>query len=149
MVYRTINKTLIIFPFLHGLYRVLLLSKFGTFLQLSWTSVNSPTRRANFCISWADVKDLISTLADSEGEGSIIGSYRMDTADSICPSRVRAMLASRACRSSIMIGDALGRNEMQKVGTQSYISFEIYNSKLIWNYLRDGASTHMPHFLQK
>ena len=41
----------------------------------------------------------------------------MDTVDSVCPSRVRAMLASRACRSSIMIGDALGRNEMQKVRT--------------------------------
>ncbi|KAH9786373.1 DNA mismatch repair protein PMS1 [Citrus sinensis] len=62
-----------------------------------------------------DVKDLISTLADNQGECSIISSYKMDTADSVCPSRVRAMLASRACRSSIMIGDALGRNEMQKI----------------------------------
>ena len=39
----------------------------------------------------------------------------MDTCDSICPSRVRAMLASRACRSSVMIGDPLGRKEMQRV----------------------------------
>lgn len=62
-----------------------------------------------------DVKDLISTLADNQGECSIISSYKMDTADSVCPSRVRAMLASRACRSSVMIGDALGRNEMQKI----------------------------------
>ncbi|XP_041020183.1 DNA mismatch repair protein PMS1 isoform X2 [Juglans microcarpa x Juglans regia] len=62
-----------------------------------------------------DVKDLISTLADSQGECSIIGSYKMDTCDSVCPTRVRAMLASRACRSSVMIGDALGRNEMQKI----------------------------------
>ncbi|KAF5462514.1 hypothetical protein F2P56_018517 [Juglans regia] len=62
-----------------------------------------------------DVKDLISTLADSQGECSIIGSYKMDTYDSVCPTRVRAMLASRACRSSVMIGDALGRNEMQKI----------------------------------
>lgn len=67
------------------------------------------------CISLTDVKDLISTLADNQGECSIISSYKMDTADSVCPSRVRAMLASRACRSSIMIGDALGRNEMQKI----------------------------------
>lgn len=66
---------------------------------------------------WTDVKDLISTLADSHGECSIIGSYKMDTVDSVCPSRVRAMLASRACRSSVMIGDALGRNEMRKVTT--------------------------------
>lgn len=62
-----------------------------------------------------DVKDLISTLADNQGECSIVSSYKMDTADSVCPSRVRAMLASRACRSSVMIGDALGRNEMQKI----------------------------------
>jgi len=48
-------------------------------------------------------------------ECSIVGSYKLDTSDSVCPSRVRAMLASRACRSSIMVGDALGRNEMQKV----------------------------------
>lgn len=41
----------------------------------------------------------------------------MDTSDSVCPTRVRAMLASRACRSSVMIGDPLGRNEMQKVIT--------------------------------
>ena len=39
----------------------------------------------------------------------------MDTRDSICPSRVRAMLASRACRSSVMIGDPLGRKEMERV----------------------------------
>ncbi|CAI8603789.1 unnamed protein product [Vicia faba] len=64
-----------------------------------------------------DVKDLISTLSDGDGHGecSIIGSYKQDSTDSVCPPRVRAMLASRACRSSIMIGDALGRNEMQKI----------------------------------
>nr|POE52484.1 dna mismatch repair protein pms1 [Quercus suber] len=69
----------------------------------------------NITFGVEDVKDLISTLADSEGECSMIGSYKMDTFDSVCPSRVRAMLASRACRSSIMIGDALDRNEMQKI----------------------------------
>lgn len=62
-----------------------------------------------------DVKELISTLSDGQGECSIMSTYKMDTSDSICPSRVRAMLASRACRSSIMIGDALGRSEMQKI----------------------------------
>ncbi|ONH93891.1 hypothetical protein PRUPE_8G259200 [Prunus persica] len=69
----------------------------------------------NITFGVEDVKDLISTLADSHGECSIIGSYKMDTVDSVCPSRVRAMLASRACRSSVMIGDALGRNEMQRI----------------------------------
>jgi len=64
-----------------------------------------------------DVKELISTLCDGDGhmECSIVGSFKLDSSDSICPSRVRSMLASRACRSSIMVGDALGRNEMRKV----------------------------------
>ncbi|CDP03504.1 unnamed protein product [Coffea canephora] len=69
----------------------------------------------NIIFGVADVKDLLSILADSQGECSIIGSYRSDTADSVCPPRVRAMLASRACRSSVMVGDPLGRNEMQKI----------------------------------
>ncbi|XP_057963527.1 DNA mismatch repair protein PMS1 isoform X2 [Malania oleifera] len=69
----------------------------------------------NITFGVEDVKDLISTLADSQGECSIIGSYKLDTHDSVCPSRVRAMLASRACRSSVMIGTALGRNEMQTI----------------------------------
>ncbi|XP_078033245.1 mismatch repair endonuclease PMS2 isoform X2 [Augochlora pura] len=34
------------------------------------------------------------------------------------PSRVRQMLASRACRSAVMIGTALNKNEMQKLITQ-------------------------------
>ncbi|XVF72607.1 hypothetical protein PTKIN_Ptkin12aG0134300 [Pterospermum kingtungense] len=69
----------------------------------------------NITFGVEDVKDLISTLADSHGECSMISSYRMDSSDSVCPTRVRAMLASRACRSSVMIGDPLGRNEMQKI----------------------------------
>ncbi|KAL3717594.1 hypothetical protein ACJRO7_009089 [Eucalyptus globulus] len=69
----------------------------------------------NITFGVEDVKDLISTLADSQGECSILGSYRSDTISSVCPSRVRAMLASRACRSSVMIGDPLGKSEMQKI----------------------------------
>lgn len=69
----------------------------------------------NIVFGIEDVKELISTLADDQGDCSITGSYKLDTSDSICPPRVRAMLASRACRSSIMIGDPLGRNEMQKI----------------------------------
>ncbi|KAI3682756.1 hypothetical protein L1987_82977 [Smallanthus sonchifolius] len=69
----------------------------------------------NITFGVADLKELINILADSQGECSIIGTYKMDTADSVCPPRVRAMLASRACRSSVMIGDPLGRNEMQKI----------------------------------
>ncbi|KAL0459661.1 UNVERIFIED_CONTAM: DNA mismatch repair protein PMS1 [Sesamum latifolium] len=69
----------------------------------------------NITFGIGDVKELISILSDSHGECSMMGSYRSDTADSVCPPKVRAMLASRACRSSIMIGDSLGRNEMQKI----------------------------------
>ncbi|KAL0371438.1 UNVERIFIED_CONTAM: DNA mismatch repair protein PMS1 [Sesamum angustifolium] len=69
----------------------------------------------NITFGIGDIKELISILSDSHGECSMIGSYRSDTADSVCPPKVRAMLASRACRSSIMIGDSLGRNEMQKI----------------------------------
>ncbi|XP_040962778.1 DNA mismatch repair protein PMS1 isoform X2 [Gossypium hirsutum] len=76
----------------------------------------------NITFGVEDVKDLISTLSDSQGECSIIGSYKMDTSDSVCPTRVRAMLASRACRSSVMVGDPLGRNEMQKFRSRVCIS---------------------------
>ncbi|GAB2281577.1 hypothetical protein Dimus_016158 [Dionaea muscipula] len=69
----------------------------------------------NIMFGVEDVKELISIIADGQGECSIMCTYKKDSADSICPSRVRDMLASRACRSSVMIGDALGRNEMQKI----------------------------------
>lgn len=69
----------------------------------------------NILFGAEDVKELISTLSDKQGECLTISSYKMDTQDSICPFRVRAMLASRACRSSVMIGDPLDRNEMQKI----------------------------------
>ncbi|CAM8924789.1 unnamed protein product [Rhodiola kirilowii] len=69
----------------------------------------------NIVFGAEDAKELIATLADNQGECAISSSYKSDTHDSLCPSRVRAMLASRACRSSIMIGDSLGRVEMQKV----------------------------------
>ncbi|CAK9175311.1 unnamed protein product [Ilex paraguariensis] len=69
----------------------------------------------NITFGVADVKDLVSILADSQGECSMLGTYKLDTSDSVCPPRVRSMLASRACRTSVMIGDPLGRNEMQKI----------------------------------
>uniref|UniRef100_A0A0D3F722 DNA mismatch repair protein S5 domain-containing protein n=1 Tax=Oryza barthii TaxID=65489 RepID=A0A0D3F722_9ORYZ len=62
-----------------------------------------------------EVIELISMLADSQGDCSIISSYKLDRTDSICPSRVRAMLASRACRMSTMIGDPLTKTEMKKI----------------------------------
>nr|XP_016500315.1 PREDICTED: DNA mismatch repair protein PMS1-like [Nicotiana tabacum] len=69
----------------------------------------------NITFGVADVKELIAILADSQEECSMMGTYKDDTANSLCPPRVRAMLASRACKSSIVIGDPLGRNEMQKI----------------------------------
>lgn len=69
----------------------------------------------NITFGAEDVKELISTLTDSQGECALISSYKKDTPDSLCPPRVRAMLASRACRSSVMIGDSLGKKEMQKI----------------------------------
>lgn len=71
-----------------------------------------------FNFPWLDVKELISMLADSQGDCSIISSYKLDKTDSVCPSRVRAMLASRACRMSTMIGDPLTKTEMRKVSTK-------------------------------
>nr|CAD1821916.1 unnamed protein product [Ananas comosus var. bracteatus] len=69
----------------------------------------------NITFGTEDVRELISTLVDGQGDCAIISNYKMDTADSICPSRVRAMLASRACRTSVMIGDPLTKTEMQKI----------------------------------
>ncbi|KAA8549170.1 hypothetical protein F0562_000854 [Nyssa sinensis] len=69
----------------------------------------------NITFGVADVKELISILSDSQGECLMIGTYRMDSPDSVCLPRVCAMLASCACRSSVMVGDSLGRNEMQKI----------------------------------
>lgn len=69
----------------------------------------------NITFGAQDVKELISMLADSQGDCSIISSYKLDRTDSICPSRVRAMLASRACRMSTMIGDPLTKTEMKKI----------------------------------
>ncbi|XP_020878258.1 DNA mismatch repair protein PMS1 isoform X1 [Arabidopsis lyrata subsp. lyrata] len=69
----------------------------------------------NITFGVEDLKDLISTLGDNHGECSGVSSYKTSKTDSICPSRVRAMLASRACRSSVMIGDPLRKNEMQKI----------------------------------
>ncbi|XP_010522786.1 PREDICTED: DNA mismatch repair protein PMS1 [Tarenaya hassleriana] len=69
----------------------------------------------NITFGVEDLKDLISTLGDNQGDCSVISRYKTNKTDSVCPSRVRAMLASRACRSSVTVGDPLGKNEMQKI----------------------------------
>ncbi|VFQ73907.1 unnamed protein product [Cuscuta campestris] len=67
----------------------------------------------NITFGVADAKELISILADDGSNAQ--RSYRTDACDSVCPPRVRAMLASRACRTSVMVGDPLDRNEMHKI----------------------------------
>eukprot|EP01018_Ginkgo_biloba_P035180 Gb_20027 [translate_table: standard] len=76
-----------------------------------------------------DVQELISILADEpspctpeftslESSDACNGSNKKGISRSIsavCPSRVRAMLASRACRSSVMIGDALSKKGMETI----------------------------------
>jgi DNA mismatch repair protein PMS2 len=86
-----------------------------------------------------DVQELVSLLADEPApmmteianDGPIAD--RRETGapslgrnwsfNSVRPSRVRGMLASRACRSSIMIGDALSQKQMEQVKSMSKILF--------------------------
>eukprot|EP00897_Mesotaenium_endlicherianum_P008423 jgi/Mesen1/7609/ME000397S06672 len=77
----------------------------------------------------ADVHELISLLADAplpiEGEVQGFSDARQTTevlAGTARPSRVRALLASRACRSSVMIGTALNKAQMLKVEAMPYMS---------------------------
>lgn len=81
----------------------------------------------NVTFGVGDVQELIALLADSPvafgcssiqyDSGDKIGASTSAPATKfgIRPSRVRGMLASRACRSSVMIGDALSKREMQRV----------------------------------
>lgn len=80
----------------------------------------------NITFGTNDVQELVSLLAeeptfDGSGYGQPECVYEKQESSLSCikafirPSRVRAMLASRACRSSIMIGDALSKKEMEKV----------------------------------
>ncbi|XP_003702377.2 mismatch repair endonuclease PMS2 [Megachile rotundata] len=57
-----------------------------------------------------DIEELIFLIREGGVENKENHIYR--------PSRVRQMLASRACRSAVMIGTALNNNEMQKLVTQ-------------------------------
>ncbi|KAJ7520122.1 hypothetical protein O6H91_20G067500 [Diphasiastrum complanatum] len=77
----------------------------------------------------ADVQELVSLLSDEYTPSKALASKIYEKPDDqalshtnqsistslIRPSRVRAMLASRACRSSIMIGDALSPKQMEKI----------------------------------
>lgn len=56
--------------------------------------------------SLADLEELVSLLADNPSSGATTVPR---------PSRVRSMFAMRACRSSVMVGRALSRPQMEKV----------------------------------
>lgn len=66
-----------------------------------------------------DVVELVGLLDGSAADESLASSVWLGMNGSsrmvLRPSRVRAMLASRACRSSIMIGRALDRRTMQRI----------------------------------
>lgn len=84
----------------------------------------------NITFGVEDVQELLSILADAPAPPTsevscsrdcsdvCSNSYKKATSQSIsslCPSKVRAMLASRACRSSVMIGDALCKKDMETI----------------------------------
>eukprot|EP00252_Welwitschia_mirabilis_P022071 TRINITY_DN5854_c0_g1_i1.p1 TRINITY_DN5854_c0_g1~~TRINITY_DN5854_c0_g1_i1.p1 ORF type:complete len:745 (+),score=175.22 TRINITY_DN5854_c0_g1_i1:646-2880(+) len=83
----------------------------------------------NIVFGIEDVQELISLLLDQPAQTatsssstqfspSSAGLYKnavSQTVPGVCPSRVRAMLASRACRSSIMIGDPLDTRSMETI----------------------------------
>ena len=77
---------------------------------------------AHVYLQFADVQELVGILANESAPVSRAnpteqnGSQKGGLLSTVRPSRVRGMLASRACRSSIMIGDALCKKEMEKVG---------------------------------
>lgn len=71
------------------------------------------------------MQELVSLLADEPTFNVVASGEQIDDTKHdrnlssnrsfVRPSRVRSMLASRACRSSIMIGDALSKKEMSQV----------------------------------
>lgn len=57
-----------------------------------------------------DIEELVFLIREENNEAKEKHIFR--------PSRVRQMLASRACRSAVMIGTALNTSEMQRLITQ-------------------------------
>ena len=57
----------------------------------------------------------VAMLQGGEANGMVIASNNSALKQVLRPSKVRAMLAMRACRGSIMIGKALTKDRMTKV----------------------------------
>ncbi|KXZ50440.1 hypothetical protein GPECTOR_16g614 [Gonium pectorale] len=85
-----------------------------------------PVSRATGQLGMEDVAELVAMLRAGEGRESarggggaggddVGGEGQRAWEEELRPSRVRAMLASRACRSSIMVGRPLSRPEMGRL----------------------------------
>ncbi|KAG2486047.1 hypothetical protein HYH03_015254 [Edaphochlamys debaryana] len=76
-----------------------------------------PVSRATGQLGAEDVAELVAMLREGGGPAAGAGGEagRRAWEEELRPSRIRAMLASRACRSSVMIGKALSRAEMRRL----------------------------------
>lgn len=59
----------------------------------------------NWIFGKDDIEELLFQLSESD----------LASSRELRPSRVRAMLASRACRTSVMIGTALSHHDMRRI----------------------------------
>lgn len=79
----------------------------------------------NWEFSKEDIDELLFMLQEGTSDADYLNTCR--------PSRIRAMFASRACRSSVMIGKSLSKTEMRRLvdqmGTieQPWVSFKTFN----------------------
>jgi hypothetical protein len=71
-----------------------------------------------------DVHELVALLADAPVETGSSSPGAGPVLNAVRPSRVRSMLASRACRSLIMIGDPLDKQQMVKVRTRAGLRYK-------------------------
>lgn len=93
-----------------------------------------------------DLKELISALVDGKEDCAIVSSYKLDTSDSLCPSRVRAMLASRACHTSCTVGDALTKTEMQRVILLNTVDLSCFYFRRCFESQRTLVTVYSPEF---
>ncbi|GFR41718.1 hypothetical protein Agub_g2469, partial [Astrephomene gubernaculifera] len=74
-----------------------------------------PVSRATGQLGLEDVAELVAMLREGEAAGGGGAGGQRAWEEELRPSRVRAMLASRACRSSVMVGKPLNRGEMRRL----------------------------------
>lgn len=86
-----------------------------------------------------DIDELVFMLQEGSGEG------KTSSVELCRPSRVRAMFASRACRSSVMVGTSLSKTDMRRLVDQmgtidqpwvrNSIAENHFNTKIIFYFL--------------